>query len=288
MKKNINITNNEQPFLVRTDAINAYLRKINKYKVLSAAEERELLKRIKEGDMEAREALINHNQRFVFAVAKTYAKDERVLDLVSEGTLGLIRAIDTYDMDKDNRFLSYAVWYIRRSIHAYVVNDEMFIQKTNNTKTIYQANKMKTKFFNENGRFPIEEELMDLLNEAGIKINDINDLYDLKIMSINTSYDDEDVNAFENSPFFTSKTAVKNEYEDDIDKEYDSAVSGALMSVLDERERTIINYAYGIGLTKPYTNSEIAEVLDMSAERVRQLKNSAIKKMRSVAVEKKI
>ena len=284
----VNIAATKQTYMVRTNAINAYLKSINKYKVLSAAEERKLFECIEQGDEEARELIIKHNQRFVFDVAKTYANDERILDLVSEGNIGLMQAIDSYDYRKGTRFLSFAVWYIRRSINAYIVNDEMFIQKTNNTKTIYQIGKLKTKFFSENGRYPTEDELLGLLKEKGIKINDVSDLYDLKINSISTTYDDEDGNAFENSPIFTSKTCTINEYEDEVDKEYDSAMSGMLMSVLDERERIIVSYAYGIGYTKPYTNSEIAEMLDMSAERVRQLKNGAIKKMKSVAVKRRI
>ena len=284
----VNIAATKQTFMIRTNAINAYLKSINKYKVLSAAEERKLFERIEQGDEEARELIIKHNQRFVFDVAKTYANDERILDLVSEGNIGLMQAIDSYDYRKGTRFLSFAVWYIRRSINAYIVNDEMFIQKTNNTKTIYQVGKLRTKFFSDNGRYPTEDELLGLLNEKGIKINDVSDLYDLKINSISTTYDDEDGNAFENSPIFTSKTCIINDYEDDIDKEYDSAMSGMLMSVLDEREKTIISYAYGIGCSKPYTNAEIAEMLDMSAERVRQLKNGAVKKMKSVAVKGRI
>ena len=279
---------NKNNFVVRTDAINQFLRQINKYKVLSSAEERELFKRIKNGDESAREEIIKHNQRFVFAVAKTYANDERVLDLVNEGNIGLMQAIDSYDYTKENRFLSYAVWYIRRSINAYIVNDEMFIQKTNNTKTIYQVGKLRTKFFSMYGRYPIEEELIELLKEKGVKISDISDLYELKINSISTTYDDEDGNAFENSPMFTSKTYTTNEYETNIEKEYDSAMSGMLMSVLDERERTIIEYAFGIGYAKSYTNNEIGEIMGMSAERIRQLKNGALKKMRMVAVERRI
>lgn len=288
MAKNFDMKTNKNNFVVRTDAINQFLRQINKYKVLSSAEERELFKRIKNGDESAREEIIKHNQRFVFAVAKTYANDERVLDLVNEGNIGLMQAIDSYDYTKENRFLSYAVWYIRRSINAYIVNDEMFIQKTNNTKTIYQVGKLRTKFFSMYGRYPIEEELLELLKEKGVKISDISDLYELKINSISTTYDDEDGNAFENSPMFTSKTYTTNEYETDIEKEYDSAMSGMLMSVLDERERTIIEYAFGIGYAKSYTNNEIGEIMGMSAERIRQLKNGALKKMKMVAVERRI
>ena len=106
---------------------------------------------------------------------------------------------------------------------------------------------------------------------------------DVTTTSISTCFDDEDSKAFENTPYFTEKTAVGNEYQEEIDKEHNAAVSGALMSILTEREQTIIKMAFGIGCNKEFTNAEIAEDLGMSSERVRQLKNGAIKKMQEVA-----
>ena len=89
----------------------------------------------------------------------------------------------------------------------------------------------------------------------------------------------EDTRAFENTPYFTEKTAIENEFQEAIDDEYNSAVSGSLMSVLTEREQTIVKMAYGIGYSKEFTNAEIGEDLCMSSERVRQ-----IKKMQKAAV----
>ena len=119
--------------------------------------------------------------------------------------------------------------------------------------------------------------------EYGVKIKDKTDLLDISTTSINTCYDDEDSRAFENTPYFTEKTSVENEFQDEVENEYNSAVSGALMSVLTEREQTIVKMAFGIGYNKEFTNAEIGEDLGMSSERVRQLKNGAIKKMQQTA-----
>ena len=120
--------------------------------------------------------------------------------------------------------------------------------------------------------------------DYGLKIKDTSDLLDVTTISISTCFDDEDSRAFENSPYFTERTAVDNNYLPEMDREFNTVVSGDLLSCLTERERAIVNMAYGIGYNKEYTNAEIGEELGMTGERVRQLKKGAIEKMRQVAV----
>ena len=272
-------------FITTNQTINAYLKEINKYKVLTAKEEEELVYKMKNGDEEARAKLIASNQRFVYAVAKRYGNEDNVLDLVNEGNLGLMQALDTFDESKGNRFLSYAIWYIRREINSYLNNDNLLIRKTNNTKTVYKINKIKAKFYAEHGRYPDVDEMANILEaDYGLIIKDKNDLLDISTTSISTCFDDEDSRAFENTPYFTEKTATDNDFNDEIDSEYRSAVSGAMLSILNEREKTIVMRAFGIGYNKAYTNAEIAEDIGMSSERVRQLKNGAIEKMKKYAV----
>ena len=265
--------------------INNYLKEINKYKVLTASEEADLVKKMREGDEKAKETLINANQRFVYAVAKRYANDDNILDLVDEGNMGLMMALETFDETKGNRFLSYAIWYIRREINYYLNNDNLLIRKTNNSKTAYKLQKIKNKFFTENNRYPDLDEIKQILEEVyGLTIKDKNDLLDITTTSITTCFDDEDARAFENSPYFTEKTYIENEYNEEMDKEHNSIVSEVLMSALTQREQTIVKMAFGIGYNKEYTNAEIGEEIGMSSERVRQLKNEAIKKMQEFAV----
>ena len=281
----MNLKEKKTGFINADHTISVYLKEINKYKVLTAAEEADLIKKMRNGDVDARNHLIAANQRFIYAVAKRYGNDDNVLDLVNEGNIGLMQALDTFDASKGNRFLSYAIWYIRREINAYLNNDNLLIRKTNNTKTIYKLSKIKEKFYAENNRYPDVDEIAAILEaEYGLKIKDKTDLLDISTTSINTCFDDEDARAFENTPYFTEKTAVDNDYLPVMDNDFNSAVSGALISSLTEREQTVIKMSFGIGYNKEYTNAEIAEELGMSSERARQLKNGAIEKMKKFAV----
>ena len=281
----MNLKERKTGFIATDQAINAYLKDINRYKVLSAAEEAELVKRMREGDESAREKLVTANLRFVYAVAKRYANSDNLLDLVQEGNTGLLTALNAFDPEKGTRFLSCAVWYITRSILAHINGDNALIRKTNNTKTVYKIPKIKEKFYTENNRYPDMDELAAILEtDYGLKIKDKTDLLDVSTTSITTCFDDEDARAFENTPYFTEKTAVDNDYLPEMDKEFNSVVSGTLMSSLTERERTIVKMAFGIGYNKEYTNAEIADEIGMSSERVRQLKNESIEKMRKLAV----
>ena len=281
----MNLKERKTGFIATDQAINAYLKDINRYKVLSAAEEAELVKRMREGDESAREKLVTANLRFVYAVAKRYANSDNLLDLVQEGNTGLLTALNAFDPEKGTRFLSCAVWYITRSILAHINGDNALIRKTNNTKTVYKIPKIKEKFYTENNRYPDMDELAAILEaDYGLKIKDKADLLDVSTTSITTCFDDEDARAFENTPYFTEKTAVDNDYLPEMDKEFNSVVSGTLMSSLTEREQTIVKMAFGIGYNKEYTNAEIADEIGMSSERVRQLKNESIEKMRKLAV----
>lgn len=287
----MNLKEKKGNYITVDSTINAFLKDTSQYKVLSPSEEAELIDKMLAGDEEAKNMLIACNQRFVYSVAKWYGNDSNILDLVEEGNKGLITALETYDKakSKGKRFLSYAIWYIKREIQAYLNGENLLIRKTNNTKTVYKLNKIKQKFYAEHNRYPDVDEIAEILEtEYGLKIKEKEDLLDITTTSINTCFDDEDSRAFENTPFFTERTAIENEYLDEMDKEFNSVVSGALMSVLTEREQTIIKMAFGIGYNKEYTNPEIGEELGMTGERVRQLKNGAIKKMQDVAVSKRL
>lgn len=281
----MNLKEKKTGFISGDRTLNSYFKEINRYKVLTAAEESELVRRMNGGDESARDRLIMSNQRFVYAVARRYANADNVLDLVSEGNIGLMTALETYDLAKGTRFLSHAIWYIRRQINAYLNSENLLIRKTNNSKTVYKLSKIKDKFYAENGRYPDVDEIAAVLEaDYGLKIKDTSDLLDVSTISISTCFDDEDSRAFENSPYFTERTAVDNDYLPDMDGEFNTVVSGDLLSGLTDRERVIVNMAYGIGYNKEYTNAEIGEELGMTGERVRQLKKGAIEKMRQVAV----
>lgn len=274
----------------RTDTINTYLRDIQKYPILTPDEEVELYLKMKEGDEEARNKLILCNQRFVFKLAKMYVSGDALLDVVNEGNIGLIKALDESDFDvtKGTRFLTYAVWYIRREIVQYLTNDVNLVKKCNNSKTTFHLNNVKSKFFCENGRFPTDEEIIDIFDkEYGIKINNKSDIYEVKAESINSTFDDDDSNSFENSYDFTSKTACVNDYEKKMNKEHVSSEVQFILDSLKERDRDVMKMSFGIGYTKEYSNFEIADELGLTPERVRQIKLACLNKFKKMMHVKK-
>lgn len=269
-------------FTPKTDGLSTYLSEIRKYPLLSPDEEIDLIYKIKEGDNEAREKLINCNQRFVFAIAKRYASDDSVMDLINEGNIGLITAIEKYDDTKGVRFLSYAVWYIRRAINYYMTNDNLLIKRTNNMKIGTKLNKIKNKFYCENGRYPSDDEIIDFMkNDFNIEIQKESEVFDISSESINDFLDDEE-NTKEKTKAYNQRTASYNDYEETIDKEHNKAVIKKLLSILNERDRTIMKMAFGIDYDKEYTNYEIGEQLGFSSERIRQIISKTKKRLLNV------
>lgn len=270
-------------YLDRTRGIADYLHDIKDYPVLTEQEENELITAIKNGDESARERLINCNLKFVFSIAKCYATDDKLLDLVNEGNIGLMTAIDKYDVSMPNRFLSYAVWYIRRSINYYLVNDNLLIRRTNNSKVSTKLNNITNKYYCENGRFPNEAEIIEILEKKyGVKIQYESDLYDVRTESINSTFDDNEANTFENSKEYMTKTANRNGYEETIDDEYNEYLVEKILSIFNSKDRQIVEMRYGLGKYKGqvYENyNDIGFEVGLSGERVRQIIEKCKKKM---------
>lgn len=274
----------------RTDTINTYLRDIQKYPILTPDEEVELYLKMKEGDEDARNKLILCNQRFVFKLAKMYVSGDALLDVVNEGNIGLIKALDEseFDITKGTRFLTLAVWYIRREIVHYLTNDVNLVKKSNNSKTSFHLNNVKSKFYCENGRFPSDDEIIEIFDkEYGIKINNKSDIYEVKAESINSTFDDDDSNSFENSYDFTSKTACVNDYEKKMNNEHVSSEVQFILDSLKERDRDIVKMSFGIGYPRGYKDREIADELGMTSERVRQIRISCVNKFKKMMHAKK-
>ena len=274
--------------------LNMFIKDIMKEKPLSGKEEKELFLRYKNSTDEQekskiREEIIMRNQRFVYAVAKRYVQDDTMLDLISEGNLGLIEAFDTYDVDSGNRFCTYAVWYIRRAINAYITTGNMMIKKSNGLKTGNKTVELQNAFMAQEGRMTTEDELIDLYKEKyNIKIKNPADLYELRIDSINTCYDDENGSAFENSKEFMSHAYVDSEETYNTEDNYISTMLEYFITYLSDRESNVIRMAYGINDEhKDYTNEEISQHLGVSVERVRQIKKGAIEKMKEHVSEVK-
>lgn len=300
---------NSSNFVVRTDVVKAYLKDINAVTLMTKQEEMELFKKYEESverlecvkadasyfsrdeynsivareesiQEEIRNEIILRNQRFNFAVAKRYDNNEILMDLVNVGTIGMYEAFNEYKLSKGVRFCSFAVWYIRRAINAYLLKENLTIRTTNNTRYLPKVRKIENEFFLKNGRKPCASEVMDILLEKyGIEVASSADLYEVRTNSIDDTCSDEDDFTVEKSSEFAISTASYNSYEETIENESKANYIKNALKVLSEREKTIICMSTGYGYDREYKDAEIGEVVGMSSERVRQLRHSVTKKL---------
>ena len=271
----------------QTSEIEAYLRSIRKYQPLTQEEENEVFKMYRSNDPAAKEkaitTLVNANQRFIFSLAKDYAKGDetKVLDYVNEGSIGIINAIEKFDQTRGFKFISFAVWYIRQAMTNYAQTTDLFLRKANNAKIGNNVLKIRTAFFQENHREPTTDEIKEALAKKGIKIKEDKDLEDVVRNSIDSVWGDE--STFENNPRYIQYSAIQNEYEKEMDDEDNKSVVGKLLKSLDERSQLVIKQLFGIGYENPIDIEVVAEHLGLTPTRVGQIKNAALKKLASVA-----
>lgn len=306
--RNMTLSDYLPTMTVRTRATNDYLSDIARTKVMTAAEERELFAKLDESKTrlndamdnpsipsdlrrsiernerriqnEIRNRVLTANQRFVFSVAKRYHTDADVMDLVSVGNIGMIEAFDEYDRMKNYRFLTLASFYIRRAINTYLMTENILVRSKSNSRLSSRIRKIENEFFVTNGRNPSGTEVMDLLeNKYGVNVSSMDDIYEAKSLSINDFIGDDDDYTVENKAEFNEKSASSNSYEEISEQEGNRAMVDAAMSILSERERTIVSMFAGYGYDKEYRDSEIADRMGLSTERVRQIRKCAIRRM---------
>lgn len=281
----LNCKSESTNFTYKSQGIAFYFNEIRKYPVLTSAEERKLLETIKNGSPikanAARTKLIECNQRFVISAAKKWQKNDNLMDLISEGNLGLIQAIDEFDLNKKQRFLTYAVYWIRKMINDYIVKREGIIRVNNATKVHTYISKARNSFYSKNERMPNKWELKDeLLTEFNIHISNADDLDTITMNSINICNDDNDEEnaaGFTQLNEFNEYTSV-NDVEDRIEEMHNSDLVKLLMTRLDKREKYIVKSYFGIDCQEKGFDI-IAKDLEICKERVRQILREALKKM---------
>ena len=231
--------------------------------------------------MAARDILVNSNQRYIYSLCKKYATSYNVLDLVSIANEGFIEGIERFDITRGFKLYTYAQHYATQRIKAYLINENLTVKKSNYNKTYSRVNKIKNKFFVENGRMPQIEEIQEILkNEYGVEIKELCDLIDVNINSINQSIEDGE-SFYEETPEFNSATSSINSFELESDREYQKALVTVMLSTLSERERTIVKKVFGIDCDAQEMD-EIAKEMGMSKERIRQIRISACEKMKEM------
>jgi len=273
----------------RSENTTRFYKDIKDFETFTKEDEVKWFTLLKEGTLEekryAREHIINCNQRLVIAAAKNYANTENLTDYINEANFGLIEAVDKFDVTRGTKFASYAMWFILRAINTYKYGTLQNVKKTNYSKTFHVMSKARNKFIQENERNPTDDELLEVVNEVyGKNIKDKNDLMDVHITSIDIESDDNDEAAFGDVNDFNRASATFNSYEEKSSDEYNSALVDSLLEILKPREKEIIKLRFGLyndnGLSREYELKEIADKLNITTERVRQLETSALKQLR--------
>ena len=257
-------------------SLDKYLQEIGKEELISVEEEVELAQRIKKGDKEALEKLTKANLRFVVSVAKQYQNQGLSLpDLINEGNLGLIKAAEKFDETRGFKFISYAVWWIRQSILQALAEQSRIVRlPLNQVGSLNKINKAFARFEQEHERTPSAEELANELELPKEKVTDT-----LRVAGRHISVDAPFADGEDNSLLDVLVNADSPNADRGLINESLATEVERALEILTERERDIIRYFFGIGCSE-MTLEEIGEKFDLTRERVRQIKEKAIRKLR--------
>ena len=266
------ITNRE------SQSLEKYLQEIGKVDLLTPEEEVDLAKRIKEGDKEALEKLTKANLRFVVSVAKQYQNQGLSLsDLINEGNLGLIKAAQRFDETRGFKFISYAVWWIRQSILQALAEQSRIVRlPLNKVGSLNKINRAFAALEQEFEREPTTEEIAKLLE---LSVEEIETT--LGVASRHVSMDAPFVDGEDNSLLDVLENA--NTPDTDVNLEYSESLRREIersLSTLTKRQKDVLIYYFGIGLEHPVSLEDIGDMLGLTRERVRQIKDKAIAKLR--------
>jgi RNA polymerase primary sigma factor len=259
------------------NSLKLYLREISKTPLLTVEEEIELADRIKNGDKEARSHMIRANLRLVVKIAQDYSGyGLPVADLISEGNIGLMKAVERFDPEKGGKLSTYAAWWIKQSIKRALANQSKTIRlPVHMVDKIAKMRRISTLLAEALGREPTDEELAD---EIGLPRRK---MAMLKQASQRPTSLDAPINEGESTEFgdVIGDERAANPLDSLTDKNLHGELDG-LLSVLDDRERRIIDERFGLNGKKPLTLEEVGREFGVTRERIRQLQNSALTKMR--------
>lgn len=259
------------------DALEKYLAEISQIPLISPQEEIELTRRSKEGDHEALNKLVQANLRFVVKVAKEYQNmGLPLIDLIDEGNIGLMKAADRFDETRGFRFISYAVWWIRQSIlQALAENARVVRLPLNRVGLINKINHVTRELAQQYNREPTSEEISEMLDISGSDVVEA-----LSHVSRHVSLD-QSLTGDENKKFKDLMENPDSERPDnELLKESLKDEINRVLKTLTPREADIIRMYFGIDLPRPLTLEEMAVKLKLTRERVRQIKEKALSRLR--------
>lgn len=267
------ITNRE------SESLEKYLQEIGKVDLVTAEEEVTLAQRIKQGDQIALEKLVKANLRFVVSVAKQYQHNGLSLnDLINEGNVGLVKAAQKFDETKGFKFISYAVWWIRQSIMQALAEQSRLVRlPLNKVGSLSKINRAFSELEQKFEREPTPEELAEILDLAPDEIKNTLSVSSRHV-SVDAPFDDGEnsslLDVLENRD--VERTDEKLDYSHSLKVETERT-----LATLTERERDVIKLFFGIGVPYAMTLEDIGEEFGLTRERVRQIKDNAINKLRS-------
>jgi len=271
------ITNRE------SQSLDKYLQEIGKVDLLTPEEEVELAKRIKAGDRSALERLTKANLRFVVSVAKQYQNQGLSLsDLINEGNLGLIKSAQRFDETRGFKFISYAVWWIRQSILQALAEQSRIVRLPLNR--VGTLNKLSRTFSQLEQKYKREPTADEIAEELAVTADEVSDT--MKISGRHVSVDAPFVQGEENSLLDVLEDETEEKPDEGLINESLRRDIQSSLSALTEREAGVLSFYFGLRGTHPMTLEEIGAHFNLTRERVRQIKEKAIKKLRHAASSK--
>jgi len=259
-------------------SLDLYLHEINKTKLLTREQEQDLARRIREGDKDALDGLVKANLRFVVSIAKQYANQGLSLeDLINDGNLGLIKAAHRFDEKRGFKFISYAVWWIRQAMLQSLAEHSRIVRlPLNRAGTLYRIGKTSRQLDQELGRTPTAEEIAKRLNIPEQEVKDTQSIANTHVSLDDPYSNDQDDNSLvdylqDDNAVMPDVQTFEHALSDDMEK---------ALSTLSEREQMILSLYFGLGSDEPLTLEEIGKKLGLTRERIRQIKEKAITRLR--------
>jgi RNA polymerase primary sigma factor len=268
-----------------TDSLQLFLKDIGKVHLLTAAQEVELAKRIERGDLGAKQEMVEANLRLVVSIAKRYRNQGLpFLDLIQEGTIGLVRAAEKFDHRKGFKFSTYATWWIRQAVARALADKGRTIRMP--VHVVEKLNKImraERKLRGEQGREPTSGEIAAELDLTLEEVEQIRRTAQAPV-SLEKPVGDDDESEFghfiedvsESRPDEAADTSLRNE------------TLAIALGMLDEREREVLELRYGLNGGPPRTLDELGRTFNVTRERIRQIESRSLKKLRALAVADKL
>ena len=271
-------TINENEEYANLNSVKQYMKEISRYPLLTDEEEKDIFVRIANGDPTAAETLINSNLRLVVSVARHYAtcSSMPLLDLIQEGNLGLIRAVEKFDISKGYKFSTYATWWIRQSISRSISDLSRTIRiPANLIETASKISKISREYEQMTGEDPSVEYLVEKSGEERKTIERILSIVKDPI-SLDSPVNEDDNTVGDLIPDEESEKPGAS-----LIAEANREIVQNVLNTLDDRERKIITLRYGIGTKQPLTLEEVGNILGLTKERIRQIETNTLRKLRN-------